>query len=239
MADSVLFTPASSGRIECNKGGWSGTGAITLAAVMKHTTGTDQGVCGLHSGAFNLGACISMDSSGNVTFESNVGGTFDVGDAITTANGWVIVAISRAAGSSIPRVHIYRDPTWRHADMGGAVGDATSTTGFVIGALDPGEAFLNGNVLIAAGWDSALSDGAIVNLKDGYQAWIDAAPVELIRCNAASGLVSTATGGSMSETGRTNTSVATGDVPSWWSDTLSGSGPGPALRVNRSGLVWR
>jgi len=221
MADSVLFTPGSSGRIECNKGTWTGTGALTMAVVFKHTTGADQSVCGLHSGAFTPRVSMNMDSAGNVTYESDAGGTFDVGDAITTANGWVILAITKASGSAVPRVHIFRSPTWRHADLAGAIGNPSASTGFTIGSMDPGEVFLDGNILIAGGWDSALVDGTVESLANGYAAWIAASPKELIRCNAISGLVSTATGGTMSETGRTNTSVDTGDVPSWWDDAVT------------------
>jgi hypothetical protein len=239
MADSVLFNPASSERIECNMGGWAGTGAFTMACVFKHTTGTDQGICGGHSGAFNIGLAMNMDSSGNVTLESNAGGTFDTGSPITTANDWVILAIRKASGSSTPNIHIYRDPSWRDAAMGSAVANSTSMTGFVIGALDPGESYINGNILIAAVWDSDIGSTAVHNLTGGYQAWIDAAPKEGIRVNAVTGLASFAAGGTMSETGHTGGTVDTGDIPTWWNDTLGPAPEGPPLIVTRSGTIYR
>ena len=222
MPDSVLFASASSERIEFNMGTLVGTGAYTIAAVIKHTTvSAFTGYCGWHAGNFVHRAAIGVDASGNVQLVSDGGNTFDTGDPITTGNGWVIVAVTKASGSVVPRVHIYRSPTWRHAAMGSAVGNAAAATGFIISGTDPAEDYHNGNVLIAAAWDSALADLAVEGLSGGYLGWVEAAPKEGIRVNALTGLASFVAGGTMSETGHTGGTVDTGDIPSWWSDDLA------------------
>ena len=131
MPDSVLFAKASSERIEFNKGNLVGTGAYSFACVFKLTTITaDTGLVSLHSGGGVPRVSMDLDSSGNVTLNTDGSGTFDVGDPVTTGNGWVIVGISKGAGSVTPRVHIYRQPTWRHAAMGGAVANSGAGTGW-------------------------------------------------------------------------------------------------------------
>lgn len=215
--DSVLFAKASSERIEFGLGTIVGTGAITMAVIVKHTTiTTDMGYCGLHSGAFSFKSSIRCDSGGNVIYETDVGGRFDTGSPLTTGNGWVLVAVGKNAGSSIPRVHILRYPTWRHANMDSALADATVATGFIVGAQDPGEGYLDGNVLIAGVWDSNLGDGGVETLALGPDHWKTAK--EVIRVNAVTGLASSSFSGTMSESGHTGGTIDTDDVPSWWQD---------------------
>jgi hypothetical protein len=81
-------------------------------------------------------------------------------------------------------------------------------------------------------WDSVLSDAALEALPLSLAAWVAASPKELRRYNTA-GTVTPLVGTS-TQTGSSGGSLAVGDVPAGWDDSL---GPPPASYTSRTGGV--
>ena len=218
MADSVLFD-GSDDTLTASKGDWAGTGAFSIAVCLKST------------GTLGTEVFLSHDSSAHDFYHETDGtiwwfissGNYTTSSNAIVADRWSIVGITYSGSGTTFRFHIYDETQgWLH-ENGAATGSPapwSSLTNVLFGEVgSTGNFDYSGNILIAGFADSQFSDGTMETLSDGYAAWIAASFDEGLRFTATTGL-STFTGGSMAQNGGAGKTVDTGDVPSWWDDTL-------------------
>lgn len=140
-------------------------GANTQMALVKFNAAGDaawQTVAnGMIIGAWEYNMC-GRDPSNRLVWSSNNGATNYAGVTITSADGWVVLAITKATGSVTPRAHIYKGGSWTHANMAAAVPNLNNADAIRFGgdgavAGDP----LDGRLAFAAWFGAELSDGTI------------------------------------------------------------------------------
>lgn len=250
MADSLLFD-GTDDAISLDAGDFlfSPPDAWSFFAVVKRTNATTfDGIA--YIGESGVGAKAGMSFRADDLFLSDTNFPGGQGDdqaagavsstlAVTSTTTWYLVGYTKAAGTDLPTFHRwdYSLEAWTHEDGGGAITQnacsgtidlATIGCWFDSGLGD----FFQGNICVVGFWDSNIGNNAAVEalfqptaIGDAalLQTWVDAAPTELIRCDSLSTLTSLT--GTMAETGRTGTTVDTGDVPPGWDDTLSGGAP--------------
>jgi hypothetical protein len=141
---------------------------------------------------------------------------------VQTTDGWVIIAGTKAAGASTPRLHkyVFSTDTWTHEAGGTTVGDvATGVTGHAVkfSSWENSDRF-SGKYALAAGWSSALSDAEVEDLSTNLNVsdWTGhaVAPVSvwpLNQANVTDGVEDLV--GTSDETGRVDTTVIIGDDP--------------------------
>ena len=96
---------------------------------------------------------------------------------------WVLLILTKAAGSAQVRTHVYvfDTDTWSHTDIGLIGGNGSGTADQIkIGKFDDGQ-FSPMNLAAFAGWTGiALSDGQCETMPAGTQAWGDLAPSSML-----------------------------------------------------------
>ncbi len=220
MPDSLLFDGAGDFR-DFSAGNVAGNGALTCAFILKK---------GLDSAWQNPGGWNALDAhfflsdidrvtiSDGTNFQSST-------TTLVVADGWAIVAATKAAGTVTPRLHIYKygTDTWVHQNGAGTITNLAALSTYTIG--QSGQAFqdFNGNVLLDAVWDAELSDGALEALELSLAAWVAAGPDELRRYDTA-GTITPLVGTSTQTAGAGGT-LDTGDAPAGWSDSLTLAAP--------------
>jgi hypothetical protein len=168
----------------CAIGGSSLTGALSLVAVVKriseHSAAPSEEyftIMANHSsgGLSVLGLEFASGDfvvpAGSLYFESGGGTGADSGTStVLPSDGWVIVGVSRAAGTTTPRFHIYRslDQTWTHVDGAGTTPNPTAQATIRFGGRQDG-ARLGALLAVAAQYDAALSDAQFETLNGGYR----------------------------------------------------------------------
>jgi hypothetical protein len=183
-------------------------------------------------GGTGLGALYD-GGGGKLAFGSSAayGDYFSTG---MTAGDWQILATTKTAGSTTPRLHRKElgAGSWTHGDLGGSpsVADvATAATTFVVGSNN-GTDYKDMLIAVAAWFPTALSDGDVESIQTTptTQKLADLGAIALWDFNQAS----TATPvvdliGTADETSVTGTTVVGGDDPPGWTFGLSGGGGDP------------
>jgi hypothetical protein len=187
------------------------TGAISMAAILRNTGTGYAGIIGTHTTGGSAVASLEIeDSAGGSTIDYN-------GNAEDTAverNEWVLIAISKAAGTTIIRRHKYRYSTnvWLHEDSTGTVANAASAAGGTVrfGEWQDVDDFA-GQLECAAIWDRELTDAEVENLPFTFAAWLASAPkgLWLFDQSATAQDVMDWTGGGANESGTGGTRVGT------------------------------
>lgn len=190
-------------------------GPITIAAIVRARSTVGATV---YVGTSPTNIRYSAELFGGNWFVSNNGGValmFPVRN-----DEWVLIAHTKADGSAVPREHEYRylTSTWAHADTAAAVpdGGAPGVGGSVV--LGRWETdFLQGELVAAAVWDRALTDGELEDLVSSLPAWEDAAPLALWSLGQASvdDPVLDLAGGGADQTAIVGTSVSADEPPGW------------------------
>jgi hypothetical protein len=154
---------------------------------------------------------------------------------ISSADNWVLAAVTRASGSSVPRGHkyVYDTNTWTHTDAGAASGgDSTDLTG---GRVQLGRwqttDFFNGDIHLGGALKRALTDGELESLPYTLLAAAAAAPdgLWLLDQHATTQTVIDLTGNGANQTSLTGTSVATTSTPLW------SYGLGASIAIGKTG----
>lgn len=233
MPDSILFNGGTD-QITFGMGTWAGTGAFTFAVVFKRT---------VESGAYTQ----IMEAAGTVRFtdvfepanrpyvtansNQDLPSTFPT---IVIADGWMLWAFAKATGSDAGRHNFYKwsTTTWLDDPGNAAITSMTAGSGvqFSVPALPYG-----GNILIAAAWDSQLSDADIHTLIGGKPSWSIQAPKEAWRFDTLAAIPTFAAGGTSTQTSRTGTTLGSGDAPTGWTDGEDKSLPMQAARISYVG----
>jgi hypothetical protein len=246
MADSLLFAGGTDRR-QFDQGTVVGTGAVSVAAIVKRT-GADGGgstyswFCRFqNTGAdsFPLGLLDPALAGTNLVITTWDGATEVQADpTITTVlNEWYLVGVSKASGTATPRYHIYRYSTaqWEHGNFGGSIGNYAAPDQGIVWGLEGGEGLV-GNLLIGAIWDSNVADGTFETLAFNMPAWVTAAPKEGYRFDRTSAITPFVGTGTQSANGSETLDV--GDAPAGWSDTAAVADV-PRFQIRRSrGTSW-
>lgn len=101
---------------------------------------------------------------------------------VNAADGWCLVAASKATGSVLARLHkcVLSTGVWTHANASANVGNSgTPSTSARIGATQAASGFFAGDIGILAVSNVVLNDAAIEALASGEAAWSSAGFVAL------------------------------------------------------------
>lgn len=132
---------------------------------------------------------------------------------------WYLIGATKATGTATPRIHIYActGATWAHENASSSIANSsTPATRAQLGVTPAGAAYMNGNVQLAAVWDSVLDDTAMETLVS-LTAIIDASPVGLWILDQASTAtaVTDYTGNGADQSAISGTSVTTDTIPNF------------------------
>lgn len=136
----------------------------------------------LHSSGGTAQGHVQVSAANTVVF-GHASDTSASTFTVTDADGWVLVACSKASGTATPRMHkyLFSSGTWTHED-----GDSTLTDGSTPGSGGTvrfgdwqGGDRLRGRMGAAAIFDAALSDGQVEDLAAGLGAWLGHGPQSL------------------------------------------------------------
>lgn len=213
MADSLFFDGVDD-FITFSAGNYVSTGALSMAFICKRdaNSGADA------DRPMNSGISLFFDTTDRVHAFFSVADYPATNPTVTTADGWVLVAFTKASGSDAGDFHIYYwdTTTWIHDPGGTAIASPASAQASRFGgASGPANSF-NGSLLIGGVWDSELSQATVETLINGQSAWVTADPAEAWRFDTLSSISSFT--GTSTETARTGTTLDTGDAPAGWTD---------------------
>jgi hypothetical protein len=144
-------------------------------------------------------------------------------------NDWLLMGWGKGVGSPlVPRYHKYSWATGVHAHQPALGGEsinnmAALTTLRASENVAFSSQLFRGQLLIAAVWNSLLSDAVVEGLIAGKQAWIDSAPVAAWRFDSATVLNTIV--GATTQQSRTGTTLAAGVAPAGWTDGPAGPPP--------------
>lgn len=186
--------------------------------IRRNNTGVSQRVC--HFGANTGTARFGIRFNSTNDFSAQIGSTLQIGPFTVTETGWILIAVTKTSGTTAPRYHkyVFATNTWTHTD-GAAIADSTAPTGTAsnLGALVTSE-FFNGDMLIGALYDVALSDAQIESLPFALQAWWGPKTPRalwLLDHQSTGQVVTDITGGGANQNAIVGTAVATNHPPIW------------------------
>lgn len=146
----------------------------TIVAVLKRSGASWASIVGNHNASavcrvgmmFNAGDQLCWFDDNALKYTTAITGT--------SAMGWILCAVTKATGTTSPRIHLYRwdTTTWQHADNTiGTVADRQDQTGGTIriGVID-GADFFAGRIAAVAekGNATPLTDGEIESLVSTF-----------------------------------------------------------------------
>lgn len=191
---------------------------LTIAAILKvGRDGTTDCVLTAHNSS-NLGAIdFQRHSSNTWVFEFQLTGFAFSTTTVTTSDGWVMVATTKASGTVAPRFHKYKysDNSWVHEAMDTAIAGAGRTPAHWRVSNNEGGSFWQGEIKAAAVWNRALADADLEALPFSLLDWHASLP----RClwmfdqSATGQNIVDFTGGGANQSALTGTSVGTSSVP--------------------------
>jgi hypothetical protein len=213
-----------SASITCSIGGAGAFGFGTMACIARRTDESNWHgiVATVQTGGSAFEAYLDIAPSSHGTASaiwSSWGGTDNSGTLkFNSANGWCLVACTKATGSATPRYHkyVFSSSTWSHGNGVGAVSNATSAPGGNVKFGDVGGDALNGDIAAAALYDRALSDQEIESLAGSWELWLACGPVGAwLFDQAATGQTLVDWVGGANQSAITGTSVTTASQPGW------------------------
>ena len=156
------------------------TGAFTLAAVVRRQNAGLIVVSAHATSGFSLVVQFIVTASSTLGIQTTAGAsTNSTTLTLAQADGWAIIAATKAAGTATPRLHLYKSGAWSHENGSGTIANASAHSGgyqFFATSVLADYAF---DLAVAGEWDSALSDGQIETLDWASQNWADLAPLAL------------------------------------------------------------
>lgn len=170
-------------------------------------------------------------TSDRITFGTNNANLFfqvpptslRTGVAGLSTSTWNLVAVTKAAGTSVPRFHFHNGTAWSHVNASGSgtVTDTTIATNdrlAVGGWLSGGGLYLSGDVACVGVKKTDSTDAAIETLsRTLFSAWMSFGFEWLIGFDASGSRTNVGAVSGGNETARTGTTLVS-DPPSWsWS----------------------
>lgn len=138
---------------------------------------------------------------------------------LLTAEGWCLLAVTKATGTVAPRFHkyVFSTNTWTHENSSTSIANnsAPSTT-VTIGANVAAQDFFGGDIAIEGFWNVVLADAQIESLAYNLNAWWAPAQPKglwLLDQAATTQKVVDLSGGGANESAITGTAVGTSSVP--------------------------
>jgi hypothetical protein len=208
-------------------------GAFTVVAIAKIVTLADDGCVFDLSNAGASRALFGHTSGGAMRY---LRGSFESpgdGPSWTAADGWVIVAWTKAAGTAVVRYHkcVMSTDTWTHQDSAGTIGNDDNTCTFAsTRPNNDGDLVLRGRRAALAAYNSVLDDTAIQALRDNWADWLAAGPIDAWRFDQAttSEAIDDQTGNGADQTNLVGSTVVTDDPPPGFSFGEAGTEVTPA-----------
>lgn len=131
---------------------------------------------------------------------------------VTSAEGWILVAGSKASGTVKPRFHKLSAGTWTHSDGDVAATDVGSvgSAGLLWFGANGSPIWLNGDIAAVAVWNSVLTDGQVETLGVSFRQWLALQPTGMWMFDQASTAttVTDVTGNGTDQTAIAGTSIA-------------------------------
>lgn len=168
--------------LDCAIGGLVGTpaGAATLATVFRRgSDGTWDTIVSLETSANASKLSMQISDTNNLSYVSAASDR-STNISVVTADGWCLLVVTKASGTSTPRGHkyVYATDTWTHADASSTVGGDSSdlTAGRVqFGRWGTGDP-VDGDYQAAGVWKRQLGDAEVETLAHSLQSWYASAP---------------------------------------------------------------
>lgn len=224
------FTAASGDVLDLAVGGLSSftmSGATIVTMVRRASTGTAMELFTSYTtGRVGRGSIYIDGPTSQLSIYNVADGTFP-SCSITVSNteGWVIVGVSKAAGSATPRGHkwVAATGTSSHANMTSTQAD-WSTPGasgsFGLSDFGAGEYF-DGEVAAVAVFPTVLTDSQFESLQAGLGAWLAYAPSLLVVPDQAAVTQTVRDwAGTSHQSARTGTTVGTNSPPLSYGGTI-------------------
>lgn len=226
MADSVLFDGVDDS-MSVTPGDSLGLtmGNLSLAAIIKR--GVDNTYDSIILGKDSTGSeawnmKLSDSAEGNHLFGGNGATDSFTTSQVLTADGWELIAVTKATGTVTPNFHryIYGTSTWLRQAGTVAIANGTGISGVdavLAFGIDNFNSWFSGNLLIAGVWNRVLTNSELDGMTLTQQSWIDATPKEAWRFDSTSS--PTRFVGTSVNAGTTGgPTLDTGDVPAGWTD---------------------
>lgn len=155
-------------QVQWSIGGCNLTGAFTFACVAKFDTGVAwQGMLGNETAATGSEMAIGRHGgTGNLAVFAGGGVNTQNAVAVSSSDGWCLYAVTKAAGTVLPRMHKHPiGGAATRANAGGNVADGATQAGgkIVFGQIDGSDPF-DGWLAVAAEFATALSDANVTSL---------------------------------------------------------------------------
>lgn len=204
-------------------------GPGTIAAIVRRASDSGVAETIFKAGVSAVSAqyLLSLSSTGRLQLQ--VGSTVQSlsGFNVLTADGWVLIAASKASGTVAARLHkyVFNTATWTHDNAANtAANSGVAATSARIGSTQSPAVFFGGDIGILGVANTVLNDSAIEALTSGEAAWDSAGFVAKWMLDQAS----TATPvdddiGAADQSAITGTSVTATNIP-WVPLIKEGSG---------------
>lgn len=138
---------------------------------------------------------------------------------LKTADGWALLAASKATGTATPRLHLYKygANSWTHEAAGATAANVTPTTAAHFGARIGSTSFWNGDIAVAGVWGVVLADQDVESLAYSLPPWLANSPRALwiLDQQAVTQAIPDLSGGGANQSARTGTAVSANSVPVW------------------------
>jgi hypothetical protein len=205
---------------------WEGTiGAcniappLTMVAILRHVAdGRYDTFMAFNADATTTRYSMDLDND-TLEFDCGGGGAY-AAFTVKTAEGWVLVAGSKATGTATPRAHkyVYGTNAWTHSNFDRTLTDGSTpgAGGLVrLGGDSAFDGFFGGDLTLAALFNRVLTDAEVENLPFSLAAILAMAPVGLwlLDQSLTTQKVLDWTGGGANENALTGTSIASSSVP--------------------------
>lgn len=160
---------------------------------------------------------LNLAADGTIRLQSGSSTAFASGLTLVTADSWCLVGVTKATGTSTPRIHkfVFSTLTWTHTDAGSALANSSAPANSArIGATNTPSQFFGGDLGIMGVSNTVLNDAAFEALVTGEAAWDSAGFIAKWMFDQAS----TATAveddiGAAEQTAITGTTVVNEDIP--------------------------
>lgn len=205
-------------RLLFSTGGNNITAPNTCVAILrKNSDGTFDGIYG-HGTAENSPTFdFILDTSDFLNYDRDNSADFNTSlFTVKTAEGWVLVGVSKASGTAVSRFHkyVYGTNAWTHSDSAGTCANpALPGAGGVafLGEHQTGVAPFDGDMEVVANWNRVLTDAEVENLPFSLQHWYASGPVALwlLDQSLTTQTIADLMGSGANQTAITGTAIAT------------------------------
>ncbi len=220
-------------------------GPGTVAAILRRTTDSTLQV--IYYGSNSGGGANRLQMAwlvGNTLQIRNDAASVNSTYTVVSADGWVLIAVSKATGTATPRMHkyVYATDTWTHENASGTLANSGAMTGnSYIGRYTAVDFGFIGDIAVAAKWSVVLGDTQVEALPFSLMAWFQSQPDGLwvLDQAATTQKVLDLSGGGANESALAGTSVATTSVPvfGYGSEVILPEFPSAAVLANYRTLL--